>query len=35
MRDVAVVGFAQAKTSRRVTDVNEVEMLMPALRLNR
>ena len=31
MRDVAVISFAQAKTRRRVTDVNEVEMLMPVV----
>src|SRR6478735_2164399 len=30
MRDVAVISFAQTKHERRVTDLNEVEMLMPA-----
>src|SRR5688572_3356368 len=29
MRDVAIISFAQSKGQRRVTDVNEVEMLMP------
>jgi len=31
MRDVAVVSFAQSKSVRRVTDMNEVEMLMPVV----
>jgi acetyl-CoA acetyltransferase len=31
MRDVAVVSFAQSKSVRRVTDLNEVEMLMPVV----
>jgi len=29
MRDVAIISFAQSKGQRQVTDVNEVEMLMP------
>jgi acetyl-CoA acetyltransferase len=29
MRDVAIIGFAQSKHARSVTDRNEVEMLMP------
>lgn len=32
MRDVAIVSFAQSKHSRRVDDLNEVEMLMPVTR---
>jgi len=32
MRDVAVVGFAQSKSVRCETDLNEVEMLMPVVR---
>ena len=31
MRDVAVVSFAQSKHKRAVSDLNEVEMLMPVL----
>jgi acetyl-CoA acetyltransferase len=31
MRDVAVVGFAQSRSVRRETDLNEVEMLMPVV----
>jgi acetyl-CoA acetyltransferase len=31
MRDVAIVGTAQSKHSRRIDDRNEVEMLMPVL----
>jgi len=31
MRDVAVVSFAQSKSVRRETDMNEVEMLMPVV----
>ncbi len=29
MRDIAIISFAQSKHSRRVSDANEVEMLMP------
>jgi acetyl-CoA acetyltransferase len=29
VRDVAIISFAQSKAQRSVTDVNEVEMLMP------
>ena len=29
MRNVAIISFAQSKGQRSVTDVNEVEMLMP------
>lgn len=32
MRDVAVISFAQTPARRRVPELNEVEMLMPALR---
>ncbi|MFN8016716.1 MAG: hypothetical protein U0P45_01195 [Acidimicrobiales bacterium] len=31
MRDVAVISFAQTPLKRRVEDLNEVEMLMPAV----
>ena len=31
MRDVAVVSFAQTHHRREVSDINEVEMLMPIL----
>src|SRR3954451_21685844 len=30
MRDIAVISFAQSEHQRRVEDLNEVEMLMPA-----
>ncbi len=32
MRDVAIISFAQTPAKRRVPEVNEVEMLMPAVR---
>ena len=28
-RDIAIISFAQSDHTRAVTDVNEVEMLMP------
>ena len=31
MRDVAVISFAQTPMRRRVEELNEVEMLMPAV----
>ena len=31
MRDVAVISFAQTKHARSISDINEVEMLMPIL----
>ena len=31
MRDVAIVSFAQTHHQRAVSDINEVEMLMPIL----
>ena len=31
MRDIAVISFAQTPQKRRVEDLNEVEMLMPAV----
>jgi len=31
MRDIAVIGFDQTPAKRRVEDLNEVEMLMPAI----
>jgi acetyl-CoA acetyltransferase len=31
MRDIAIISFAQTKHERAVTDINEVEMLMPIL----
>jgi acetyl-CoA acetyltransferase len=31
MRDVAIISFAQTKHQRKVSDINEVEMLMPLM----